>query len=102
MAISTLVNFLILFPFVIAALIFIQREATPLRSITIIVGGFTIMIAAIYVAVTVLSSGDTSRFHYHMETGIPEKVIICGEIFLMCLVCFLSIKYKKYYAILLS
>ena len=102
MAISTLVNFLILFPFVIAALIFIQREATPLRSITIIVGGFTIMIAAIYVAVTVLSSGDTSQFQYHMETGIPEKVIICGEIFLMCLVCFLSIKYKKYYAILLS
>ena len=102
MAIPNVVNFLILFPFVLAALIFIQKEATPLRSIVIILGGFTIMIAAVYVAVNVLMSGDTSQYMYLTETHIPDKFVIAGEIFLMCLVCFLSIKYKKIYAILLS
>ena len=60
------------------------------------------MIAAVYVAVNVLMSGDTSQYMYLTETHIPDKFVIAGEIFLMCLVCFLSIKYKKIYAILLS
>ena len=60
------------------------------------------MAAAIYVAVNVLISGDTSQFVYLEETHIPYKIVIGGEIFLMCLVCFLSIKYKKYYAIIFS
>ncbi len=65
-------------------------------------GGFTIMAAAIYVAVNVLMSGDTSQFMYLEEAEIPNYFIMAGEVFLMCLVCFLSIKYKKYYAILIS
>ncbi len=60
------------------------------------------MAAAIYVAVNVLMSGDTSEFYYLNETAIPDKAIMGGEVFLMCLVCFLSFKYKKYYAILIS
>ena len=66
------------------------------------IGGFTIMAVAIYVAVNVLMSGDTSQFMYLEEAHAADTVIICGEVFLMCLVCFLSIKYKKYYAILIS
>ena len=100
MAIPNLVNFLIFFPFLMAALIFIQKEATPVRSFTIIVGGFAIMGVAIYAAVNVLMSGDTSQFMYLEETQIPDHLVMAGEVFLMCLVCFLSIKYKKYYAIL--
>ncbi len=65
-------------------------------------GGFTIMAAAIYVAVNVLMSGDTSQFMYLEKAEIPNYFIMAGEVFLMCLVCFLSIKYKKYYAILIS
>ncbi len=65
-------------------------------------GGFTIMAAAIYVAVNVLMSGDTSQFMYLEDAEIPNYVIMAGEVFLMCLVCFLSIKYKKYYAIIIS
>ena len=100
LAIPTIVNFLIIFPFVMAIIIGLLREATPLRSAVIILGGFTIMVSAIYVAVNVLMSGDTSQFMYLQETHIPDTLVICGEIFLMGLVCFLSIKYKKYYAIL--
>lgn len=60
------------------------------------------MAVAIYVAVNVLMSGDTSQFMYLEETHVADTVIMCGEVVLMCLVCFLSIKYKKYYAILIS
>ena len=85
-----------------AIIIGLLKEATPLRSAVIILGGFTIMFSAIYVAVNVLMSGDTSQFMYLEETHLPDKFVIAGEVFLMGLVCFLSIKYKKYYAILIS
>ena len=96
------VYFLILFPFFMAIIIAFLKKASPLRSAVIMIGGFTIMAASIYVAVNVLLSGDTSKFVYLTDVEIPEKAIMCGEVFLMCLVCFLSIKYKKYYAIIFS
>jgi ech hydrogenase subunit A len=85
-----------------AIIIGLLRYASPFRSAVIMLGGFTIMAAAIYVAVNVLMSGDTSQFMYLEEAEIPNYFIMAGEVFLMCLVCFLSIKYKKYYAILIS
>ncbi len=96
------VNFLIFFPFVMAIIIGILRYQSPFRNAVIIVGGFTIMAAAVYVAVNVLMSNDTSAFMYLEHTHIPDMIVIAGEILLMCIVCFLSIKYKKYYAIILS
>ncbi|WP_242952099.1 NADH-quinone oxidoreductase subunit 5 family protein [Butyrivibrio sp. YAB3001] len=66
------------------------------------IGGFSIMAAAIYVAVNVLMSDDKTQFLYLEATHTQDKCIMVGELFLMGLVCFLSIKYKKYYAILLS
>ena len=66
------------------------------------IGGFVIMATAICVAVQVLTSGDTSSFVYLEHTHIPDMFVIAGEVFLMGLVCFLSIKYKKYYAIIFS
>ena len=85
-----------------AIVIGLLKKASPLRSAVIMIGGFTIMIAAVYVAVTVITSGDTSQFKYLQETHLPDTFVMVGEVFLMCLVCFLSIKYKKYYAILFS
>ena len=75
LAIPTIVNFLIIFPFVMAIIIGLLREATPLRSAVIILGGFTIMVSAIYVAVNVLMSGDTSQFMYLQETHIPDILV---------------------------
>ncbi|WP_242830355.1 NADH-quinone oxidoreductase subunit 5 family protein [Butyrivibrio sp. AE3009] len=85
-----------------AIIIGLLRYYSPFRSAVIMLGGFTIMAAAIYVAVNVLMSGDTSQFMYLEDAEIPNYVIMAGEVFLMCLVCFLSIKYKKYYAIIIS
>ncbi len=100
--ILNVVYFLILFPFLMAIIIGLLKYASPFRSAVIMLGGFTIMAAAIYVAVNVLMSGDTSQFMYLEDAEIPNHFIMAGEVFLMCLVCFLSIKYKKYYAILIS
>ncbi|MCR5670935.1 MAG: NADH-quinone oxidoreductase subunit L [Butyrivibrio sp.] len=96
------VNFLIVFPFVMAIIIGCLKKAGPVRSAVIMLGGFTIMAAALYVAINVLMSGDTSQFMYLSETHIPDKIVMGGEVLLMALVCFLSIKYKKYYAIIFS
>jgi len=96
------VSFLIIFPFVIALLLGVLRYQSPFRNAVIIVGGFIIMAAAIYVGVSVLTSPDKSQFMYLEHTHIQDMIIIAGEVFLMCLVCFLSIKYKKYYAIIIS
>ncbi len=85
-----------------ALIIGILRYQSPFRNAVIIVGGFTIMAAAVYVAVNVLMSNDTSAFMYLEHTHIPDTIVIAGEVLLMCIVCFLSIKYKKYYAIILS
>ena len=78
------------------------KKPTGLRSAIIMIGGFSIMAVAIYVATSIISAGDTSAFMYLEETTVPNYVIMAGEFFLMCLVCFLGIKYKKYYAILIS
>ena len=59
-----LVYFPILFPFCMAIIISIFKHASLFRSLLIMAGGFAIMGVAIYVAVNVLMSGDTSQFVY--------------------------------------
>ena len=100
--IQNVLDFLILVPFVMAIVVGLMKKASPLRNAVIMTGGFVIMAAAVYVAVVVLSAGDTSEFMFFEDTAIPDKVVMAGEIFLMGLVCFYSIRYKKYYAIIFS
>ena len=96
------VNFLIIFPFIIAIIIGLLKKASLFRSAVIILGGFTIMGVAIYVAVNVLMSGNRAQFMFLEHTELHEHIVVGAEVFLMALVCFLSIKYKKYYAIIFS
>ena len=81
-----LVYFLILFPFCMAIIISLFKHASMFRSLLIMMGGLAIMGVAVYVAVNVLLSGDTSKFVYLEHAEIPEKAILCGEVFLMVLV----------------
>ena len=60
------------------------------------------MATAIMVGVKVLGLSGTTHNTFFADTKVADHVIMAGEIFLMCIVIFLSIKYKKYYAILLS
>ncbi len=96
------VDFLIFFPFVMAVLMFIIKRASLLRNIVAGLGGFSIMITAIMAGIRVLGMNGTTHNTYLTETSVYDHIIMGGEILLMCIVVFLSIKYKKYYAILLS
>ena len=96
------VSFLILFPFVIAVLMFCIRNSSLLRNFVAIVGGFSVMATAIMVGIRVLSMKGTTHNTYLTATAPHDHIIMGGEILLMCVVIFLSIKYKNYYAIILS
>ena len=96
------VEFLIIFPFVMAVLMFCIKKASLLRNIIAGLGGFSIMAIAIWVGVQVLSQAGSTKNTYITNAEAYDHIIMGGEIFLMCVVIFLSIKYKKYYAILLS
>ena len=96
------VEFLIVFPFVMAVLMFCIKKASLLRNIIAGLGGFSIMAIAIWVGVQVLSKTGSTKNTYITNAETYDHMIMGGEIFLMCVVIFLSIKYKKYYAILLS
>ncbi len=96
------VEFLIIFPFVMAVLMFCIKKASLLRNIIAGLGGFSIMAIAIWVGVQVLGQAGSTKNTYITNAENLDHIIMGGEILLMCVVIFLSIKYKKYYAILLS
>ena len=104
MSISILkaVSFLVFFPFVMAVLMFCIKKASLLRNLIAGLGGFSIMITAILVGIRVLGMNGTTHNTYLTNTAVHDHIIMGGEVLLMCIVIFLSIKYKKYYAILLS
>ena len=96
------VEFLIIFPFVMGVLMWLMRRQSHLRSFVAGLGGFIIMAAAIVTSVSVLASSEGENNAFLIDATVPEHFIMGGEIFLFCIVCFLSIKYRKYYCILLA
>ncbi|MBO6132807.1 MAG: NADH-quinone oxidoreductase subunit L [Lachnospiraceae bacterium] len=101
-----LLLFLILFPFVMALLTFCARNE-KLRSLVVMIGCVAIMVADIIFCVQAVRAGAGinplrwagSETHvYH----IFEHVIIDVELLLFLLIAFLSIKYQKYYCLLLA
>ncbi|MCR4763156.1 MAG: NADH-quinone oxidoreductase subunit L [Lachnospiraceae bacterium] len=97
-------GFLILFPFVVALLVVLQKKDTRLRRVTVIGNGFLIMAAAVYTAVCTLMDGQEILFKPSSEAALSaaENTILVGEIFLLLVVTVLSIRYKKYYCILIG
>ncbi len=96
------VSFLVFFPFVMAVLMFCIKKASLLRNVIAGLGGFSIMLTAILVGGRALGMTGTTHNTYLTDTAVQDHIIMGGEILLMGVVVFLSIKYKKYYAILLS
>ena len=99
--ITNVVEFLIVFPFIMAVLVGFMGKAKRAISAIVVIGGFIIMAASVYVAVMTLRNGGTENSFFAESKG-ADIVIMCGEVFLLCMVIFLSIKYKKQYCILIS
>lgn len=96
------VEFLIFFPFVMALLMWLMRGQSHLRSFVAGAGGFIIMAVSVITAVSVLSSSEGETNAFLIDSTVPEYFIIGGEVFLFLVVCFLSVKYHKYYCIILG
>ena len=101
-----LLLFLILFPFALACVTYFARNEM-LRSIVVILGSAAIIVADLIFCGTMIKSGAMVEPIRLAGPGssffrVFEHVIIDVEILLFILISFLSVKYKKYYCILLA
>lgn len=94
------VPFLIIFPVIMACLMFFAREE-KVRRVLAFLGSVVIMVAAVVLAVQWFMNGSKLMVLYE-ETELADHVILAAEILLMCVVTYLSFKYRKYWVSLLS
>lgn len=93
------VSFLILFPF-LAAIILACTKNNGVRNVVVYLSSAVIIIAAVCYSVMRLMSGESVG--YLESTEIIDKVMLCGEVFLMGLIVVLSYKHKKFWPAVLS
>lgn len=94
------IPFLIIFPLVMAGLMFCVR-VNKVRNAIAYVGAVVIMIA-VGVLIVGWAAGGYRPIELYVHTEIADKVILCAELLLMVQVTFLSFKYKKYWVSILS
>ena len=94
------IPFLIIAPLVIAFLMFVVR-ADKVRSVIAYVGSILIMAGVGYLAWMWIDNGAKVMTLY-VDTEVADYAILAAEIILMCVVTFLSFKYRKYWVSLLS
>jgi len=98
-----IIEFLIFFPFAVALVLFAMGSSERVyeaRKNLVKGAGLAIMAAVIYLAVRVLGGEEDYSFLTKAETA--NMLIMAGELVLMGVVIFYSIRYKKIYAMLLS
>ena len=93
------VGFLILFPFVIAAMLACIKN-DGLRRYVVYGGSVVIIGVAIWYSVMRLLSGESISYFQGSKT--VDIIMICGEVILMMLIIALSIRYRKLLPALLS
>ena len=94
------VPFLILFPFVMACLIYLIRNDN-VRRVVAFIGALTIMGGSGFLTVLwTFSNGEILSLF--LETSLADHAILAAELLLMCVVTFLCFKYHKYWISLLS
>ena len=98
------IGFLILFPFIIAAVLAVTKNNTARKTMVYLSGGIIIAISIIFAVSNLwLDNGTaTSWLTESKFVHIANYLMLAIEAFLMVLIVILSIKYKKYHAGLLS
>ncbi len=97
---SMLVSIMILFPFVVAAILHFLKTRNARRIVAY--GGCGIIIATtLFYGVRFLTGGAHS-IQLLKSTPVIDKAMLIIEVLLMILIVFLSFRYKKYYVSLLS
>lgn len=92
--------FLIVFPFLCAPFIYCIKE--PKIRDHIMYAGVALIMAAVFLLAGQWLANGTKVMSYYPETDMIDHIILVVEIGLMCLITFLSFKYRKYWVSLLS
>lgn len=97
------VAFLILFPFAVAFILFFLKRDSKGRSFIAILGALAELSASVFFAADNILYHDMEMGTYHLADAHYADMVIAGvELCLMLIAFFLSIKYKRYYTIILS
>lgn len=103
-----MIAFLVGFPFISALLHGIVKDNKTRKIITYASAGLIIFVALVFTATYYIKGGGYITFNEEFLIGglpfveIVDYLMVAGEIFLVVLITVLSIKYKKYYAAVLS
>ncbi len=90
-----IVPFLICFPFIVSILMFSIR-VNKIRNGVAYVSAGAIMVGTIVLVVQwVLGGCEPIELYYHVET--LDRIILVFELFCMCVITYLCVKYKKYW-----
>ncbi len=103
-----MIAFLVGFPFVSALLHGIVKDNKTRKIITYTSAGLIIFVALMFAVTYHIKGGGYITFNEEFLIGglpfveIVDYLMVAGEVFLVVLITVLSIKYKKYYAAILS
>lgn len=103
-----MIAFLVGFPFVSALLHGIVKDNKTRKVITYTSAGLIIFVALMFTVTYHIKGGGYITFNEEFLIGglpfveIVDYLMVAGEVFLVVLITVLSIKYKKYYAAVLS
>ncbi len=103
-----MVAFLVGFPFISALLHGIVKDNKARKIITYTSAGLIIFATLMFTATYYIKGGGYITFNEEFLIGglpfvkIVDYLMVAGEVFLVALITVLSIKYKKYYAAVLS
>lgn len=90
--------FLLLFPFIIAAILLVFRNE-KIRSIIVKISAAVIAIASVYVAIKYIDGGTVL---FDFENVIVDYLMLITEVCLGIIIFYLGIKYKKYLVSILA
>ncbi len=94
------IPFLIIFPFLVGAVLFCIRKNRVRRGFAYCCSA--IIIAAVFVLLIQWIAAGAGVMTFYYDTHLADKAILCGEVFLMLLVMVQTIRYRKYWIMLLS
>lgn len=103
-----MIAFLVGFPFISALLHGIVKDNKTRKIITYTSAGLIIFVALMFAVTYHIKGGGYITFNEEFLIGglpfveIVDYLMVAGEVFLVVLITVLSIKYKKYYAAILS
>ncbi|MBQ7677188.1 MAG: NADH-quinone oxidoreductase subunit L [Lachnospiraceae bacterium] len=94
------IPFLIIFPFIVGAILFCIRKNRVRRGFAYVCS--TVIIGAVFVLLAEWLAAGAQVMTFYYDTHAADMVILAGEILLMLLVIVQSIRYHKYWVMLLS